>query len=390
MEIMQYRYNALREIMAGYEKTSQSLVGYKGDELINAHYGDDVGIYYFIPKIAVTFDLSLDRSIDFFYISILLFSLVLSIIGFYKVLKSPLGLIAVLIGLPAISFISYKTGDVYIVQMAVTISIFPLFLYLLNKNRINIPFVIFLLFSGICIGIGHYIRTNSGTPVLIFMIISMLGCLNYNLKKRIALVLVLIVGILLPVLFFNSKLSERDDYLAKHTGMCDQSPRQHIFWHSAYIGLGFLNNDFGLKYKDEVAAEKAYSLAPNAKYLSKEYEDALRGEVIRFVKEHPFFTAATIAGKAGIIAMFLVVFANFGLLASFIYPKPRHIELAFWSALGFSSLYGIIAIPIHNYLLGFIALAFVYGVISIDYAMESRNKGLLTAVKAANNKLQEK
>jgi hypothetical protein len=43
----------------------------------------------------------------------------------------------------------------------------------------------------------------------------------------------------------------------------------------------------------------------------------------------------------------------------------------------FSSLFGIVAIPQVQYLLGFMAFATLYGIVSMDYALERRRSGEL-------------
>lgn len=42
--------------------------------------------------------------------------------------------------------------------------------------------------------------------------------------------------------------------------------------------------------------------------------------------------------------------------------------MAFWSGMIFNSLFGILAIPTLSYLMGFITLAVLYGIFSIDKA----------------------
>ena len=75
----------------------------------------------------------------------------------------------------------------------------------------------------------------------------------------------------------------------------------------------------------------------------------------------------TFFAKIGILLMYLVIFANVGLVAAFFYPKPWQIECAFWGALATSSLFSILVLPTIEYSLGFIAFATLYGIVSINY-----------------------
>src|SRR5438309_650714 len=88
----------------------------------------------------------------------------------------------------------------------------------------------------------------------------------------------------------------------------------------------------------------------------------LHGVVIHIITQHPSLVMETIAAKLGVIAGWLVICANVGLVAAYYYPKHWAIETGCWSAMGFQALPGILTIPARAYLLGFIAFAVLYGV----------------------------
>lgn len=93
--------------------------------------------------------------------------------------------------------------------------------------------------------------------------------------------------------------------------------------------------------------------------------------------QHPLFILVTLIAKLRIVLFLLLCWSNGGLLAAAFYPKGWATESAFWSALIFSSLFGIVAIPQVQYLLGFMAFATLYGIVSMDYALERRRSGEL-------------
>lgn len=74
----------------------------------------------------------------------------------------------------------------------------------------------------------------------------------------------------------------------------------------------------------------------------------------------------------------LVVFANVGLLLAFKARKPWPVDRAFGMAFILNSAYGIIVIPDPHYILGFIITAVLYGIISINFAVQ---KGALFPCK---------
>ena len=97
-------------------------------------------------------------------------------------------------------------------------------------------------------------------------------------------------------------------------------------WHSVYIGLGYLPNDLGIRYRDDFAIAKVNELAPDSGYLTPQYEAVLRGEVARVAREHPGFVLRTVVAKLWALGVHLLWFANIGLLAAAWRPKRRSVE----------------------------------------------------------------
>jgi hypothetical protein len=87
----------------------------------------------------------------------------------------------------------------------------------------------------------------------------------------------------------------RDDRVGTELGR--GQPTAHPFWHSAYIGLGYLPNDEGIRYRDDIALAHAREETPGVQYLSSEYDHTLRTLTLRFVRDEPLFVAGTVAQK---------------------------------------------------------------------------------------------
>jgi hypothetical protein len=118
--------------------------------------------------------------------------------------------------------------------------------------------------------------------------------------------------------------------------------RQHPFWHTVYIGLGYLSNDYGLAYKDIIAAKKVHELAPDALLLLiPEYETALKTAVIDLLRKDPVFVVGTLLAKFGAVLIYFLLAANLGMLAAIRYPKPWSVEVAFVAGLAFNALFGL-------------------------------------------------
>jgi len=138
-----------------------------------------------------------------------------------------------------------------------------------------------------------------------------------------------------------------------------------------YIGLGFVQNPYVPAYEDGVGFRKAHSIDPTVINCSPEYENILRREVFRLARNHPQFIVTNLAAKAGVVLFYLLICANMGLLAAFCYPKGWVLESAFWMAMGFDLLFGLLVVPEFSYLLGLMAFAVMYGIFSIGHAVEN-------------------
>jgi len=85
---------------------------------------------------------------------------------------------------------------------------------------------------------------------------------------------------------------------------------------------------------------------------------------------HPTLLLVNLAAKAGILQMLALLVGNFGLLATLYGRRPRSLDLAFWIAIGFSALPGLLVVPTPKYLLGCFALLVLYALTSIDFAIQ--------------------
>ncbi len=373
MNIMNCRYEWLQQTLAGYVKTGMQLIGTDGTNVFpSAYLGDDLGIYYFIPKLVWLLNISLDRAIELFFCGMVALSFLLAIIGFFLLSSSFIVRVIAALAIAKLSHLACCwSTDVYLSYYCIAFSVVPLMIYFMRKRVMTIPFGFFSFLSGIGIGYAHYIRGFSGLPVLLFVVVSSLFYFRVPWKKKFFLIFLVLLGLMIPVVHFSYLFYQRQAYFgADYVTHVDSHP----FWHNIYIGLGFLNNRFGIRWNDGVAIEKMKQIEPDAVYPTQEYEKVARGEVFRLIKKHTRFVLTTIFAKIGVLLLYLLVFANIGLVAAFFYRKPWGLELSFWLALLFSSVFALLALPEPVYLFGFIAFACLYGLVSIDFAIQ---KGVL-------------
>jgi hypothetical protein len=236
------------------------------------------------------------------------------------------------------------------------------------------------LLSVACLGLGlgilNAIRGHTGTTGLVFALLLLVALPQTPWRRKLALSAALFAGAAVPVLWFQTLLSRRDTYLAEHQPGYVAPVRGHVLWHAVYVGMSFLDQgrNYGLAYEDDAAKRRVRAEHADANYWSPIYEPTLYEAVIGLAREHPLFVSATVFAKIGVLLMYLFPFANLGLIAGWLYPKGWRVEGPLWAALAFSALPSLVLYPEPCFSLGFIAVATLYGVVSVNHALQQRSE----------------
>ncbi len=362
MPVMDCRYAQLKLTLDGLDSTHVPLVLKYQETYGRAGFPDDLGLFYFVPWISKTFGLSLDSSITLFLSSLLLIGAVIMGGSFLLLFKHWLTRTISICATLLLAAVGWRYSDVYIASYFCVASLVPLYILWDQKKQTGSLFLI-LIFSGWIIGYCNWIRSHSGTGVLLF-IITWILC-NKSLKEKLYCLSALFICTSIPYFHFRHLESERDAFLKEpNQQLC------HPKWHNIYIGLGYLKNPYGIQYSDRIADEKARSIDPEVKNCSPEYERILRDQCLSLFKSAPLFILKTIAAKALFLCFKALLFLNFGLLFYF-YVKPAfRTTLPFLVSGAFFSLPGILAVPFTAYVLGMVSLATLFGLYMTGLAIE--------------------
>jgi hypothetical protein len=379
MEIMGERLGRLKEAIRGYDETGTSLIFFDGEIFRPAGITDHIGANYFIPLLARSFDLEAQEAATFFYYGIMWSSVIISFIGSCFLFRSWASRGLAFFGLLWLAKISIYSGDLYIVPPATIAALVPWFLYFSGKNKLTPAFLVCCFLSGVAIAFSNSIRIQGATGMIFFMGAAIVFFVQLPKKSKIQLISMVGVGLLVPYLFFSYLSHQRDAVLSQKIENYQTPPQRDVFWHSIYIGFGFLNNPMGIVYQDTFAEDKVHSISPSTAKRSPEYVQILKNEVLFLIRHRKNFVIYTVFAKIGVMLFFLLKFANIGLIAAYFYPKKRSLDFAFISALLYSSLFGVLVMPLAHYVLGFIAFSLFYGLISVNEAIE---RGALNKIKA--------
>jgi hypothetical protein len=371
------RYREVNEALAGWNETGMPLVGRNNGRWEPVPCGDDTGLFYIVPLLARTAGWSADRSLDFFLLGTLFISAAAGIAGLWLgasgVWQRTLAIVPISLG----AYLSYKLGDVYLIQGSVVLMLIPWLVYSLRTNVKSGRRFLVVFLSGVFLGLAHWVRTQSGSPVLVFF--AVLVCFSQLQRSiKIFLTVTLMAGMSLPLLYAQLPLHDRDTFLVMHEPGYRRSLNSHLIWHTAFLGLSYLTNPYVPAWRDSVAVEYAQAIDPAAIYGGEEYEAILRSRVEEIIRQQPRFILNTVAAKSGVLAWMLLLSINIGLGAAILAPKPLGTELAFWLAMAVAGLPGILAIPEPQYVLGMIAFALCYWYYSVSFYLE-RSSAMDTA-----------
>ena len=381
-EIMPCRLLSIQSTIDGYVHSKTPLISYNDKCNLGENAGigpaglsEEPGAYYFIPKIVELTGFNLETAVNLFYGGIVTFALFGGVIGSWKYCGTQLGKWISLFALWILCIVIAGISDIYVVMGASTVALVP-WLLLVQKHSDLRGMLIFCIVAGFVIGFSHSVRNHGGTGILIFILFSILFTKKYSFKNKVSFSVTLMIGLLLFSLFFGSLIKQRNAYLStiEYAGPITE---HRVFWHNVYFSLGYLHNWYGYDDwpghvpSDTFSVKKALSINPDVQLFSTEYETILKNETFKFIKTYPLFFIQTLSAKFGVCLMYLLIFANIGLPLAVYYPKDFIYNFLFASGIGFNLLFGLLATPQYQYLMGLFAFATFFGVFSIDHAVEN-------------------
>jgi hypothetical protein len=393
MNIMGSRLIHLGLSLAGYLKTGVSLIEFDGNRLIPSFTADDLGIYVFIPKLATFFNISLSAAIDIFFYGMLYSAFFWGAIGFYYFYSTLSERLVSVVGFGLLVRFASFVGDVYLCSVCSVMSLLPwAFCLFYKKKATEASQYIYAGFAGFYIGIMHTIRSWSGFgPLLSIVVLILYNSASWRKKGILIVCLFCSAGI--PWLYMQSVYTSARSFCQENIHDKHIGEPQHVFWHPVYLGFGFLSflNPDNIKYDDSCGEKKVLSIDPTITIAqTNAYENILKDEVFKLIRNHFNFVILTLFAKLGILIFFMLKFANFGLLLSWFFPKPFIIDYALLVGISFNALFPLLVMPMHEYSMGFIAYAVIYGIMSINFAISEKSIGissLLATISSVKKRL---
>jgi hypothetical protein len=243
---------------------------------------DEAGIYIYLPLLSrllgVSDPVSLLR-----YCYVILYGLTAASYPFvfYRLTRSMLAGLAAPIMLVAY-VLSMGFSDTYWILAWGALTLLPP-IYLLARDW---PRFGWLALGSIAFAAGWLssIRANAGLPIMIAAVMVLLMRRLPVSRLLAALALLLVAYASIATFAIGAVVAHSDRRLTVAAKRAEPVP--HV-WHTLYIGLGYLPNDYGIRYKDEVAVARVQREAPGTPYLSSRYVSVIRKAYFDVVRADP-------------------------------------------------------------------------------------------------------
>ena len=373
-QTMPCRVSSYESAAEGYEITKHYLIAFNDicnggkNILMPAGYTDYVGSFLYIPFISNLFNLSIGYSTMLFFSLYGLLCITLSLIGLYKFYSTGPAKLYGTISILLLGVFFILISDTYSFYGLTSLCLLTWWSKFIHKNFLfSKKKIFFLIFTGFIIGFSNSVRGNSGSDILLSIIIVYTFSIffNKNSKQIISLIIIILIIIIINLFLENIKNNSKQ-YLINNTDILNQKidlnyVRAH--WHNAYYSLGYLNgknNKDVPEPSDTYSIKKAHSINPDIIPYSSKYEKLLKDEYLKFVKKYPLFFIKTKLSKIGVVSFYIIIFMNIGIYFLLKNKCTKKNLFFFIPGIILNSLFGIATEPNYTYLLGLFAYCSIF------------------------------
>jgi hypothetical protein len=373
--MMDGRDVALRSSMVALSHGSPLLVGGVPGHFHSIARHDDDGIYVIIPLLSRLFGVSDPlRMMRDFYLALSFLGVALYPTIFYRLTSSVLaGLASPLMF--GVCLLSVARGDIYWIPAWGALMLLPLVFFLLR----DWPRYGLVLAAGITLvaSLISSIRSYSGLGIAVAVGIALLLQRWRWWRVLATLTMLVCVYASINLLVISPIQAERDHWLGRAAEAERRVASPHTMWHTAYAGLGFLPNGYGLYYGDDISNKRVQHDAPGTIFLSRRYETLIREAYLRFAREHPLEIVRQYAAKSLVViadaAPYLLIVLMTLPAVLLLAPDRRIVRL--WCILAIPAaidglLPPLLAVPLMVYEDGLYGALGVVGIIGLCWALK--------------------
>lgn len=357
---MPCRWEHLQRVYQGFLKTHIPLIEFHENQFCPFSVGDDIGMYVIIPKISTFFSISLETATHIFFSILFWLPVCIALIGFFYLYQDWQQRLVTCLSLGLFLLSIWNVTDLYLAYVATALITVPWVLYYYKQDKK--PPLAFYIALGFLFGLAHFLRSYSWLPSAAFLVPFIISKKSFSYAARC--ILFLGIGYLIPYTYFTYQYHRYETFAQEHCPKQQLLTRNHPFWHTVYLGFGFLKQDnpHNIRYDDNWGFNHVQAIYPDVKAYTPEYEAILKRKTFDLIKQYPLFVVYTLAAKLGILFLFFIIYANIGLICAWFIRFDWPTSIAFLLALAASALFPLISLPtIRVCTLSFITYAWLYG-----------------------------
>jgi hypothetical protein len=336
--------------------------------LFAAGAGDDQGLYLFVPWLAHLMgwhdpvNLLRWTALLAFATTIALYPwLIRELSG--STLAAVVSPFALLVGLWLMPL-----GDIYWVSAWAVLTLLPVMLVIDRRwPRWSFPVLLAML---VFASLATAIRSQAGLPVLIaaFLVLIRRPWPAWSRAGAVAVCVVAYVSV--STVGMGIARADRDAALQQR-GVATNTGTGHPFWHTVYLGFGYLPNRWNIRYIDGVAYRDVLRRDPKARYLGPAYGRILRDRYFSLVTGDPVYAVGEY-GKKLLVSLrpavpallILIVVGPWLLLADERRRRWRRDALLLAPAAVVTLISPLLSLPDGGYLLGWLATVLLAAILA--------------------------
>ncbi len=289
---------ALREALVMVEHGGPLLVGrYHG--VSGAYYelkeGDDQGVYVYVPLLSHLFGVSDPVAmLRYLYLALIALTAAVYPLVFYRLTGTLLAGAAAPI-MFVVCMMSMGWVDIYWIPAWGALTFVPL-LFLLARNWPRYGLLALAAIT-ICASWLSSIRSYAGLGIALSACAVLLLHRWRWWRTVLALGVLAIAYMSINNFVLGAIRAETNHRLGSATAKRIDITTSHTLWHTAYAGLGYLPNKYGLRFQDGAALDYVLNRAPHTVFLSSRYEAIVHEGYIDFIRDHPAEATRQYASK---------------------------------------------------------------------------------------------
>lgn len=296
-QLLGARRDAIRDSISVLNRGGPPLLRSVGGRPIPAEAGDDPGIILYLSLLGHTIGTTDPiELLKWFYIGAFAVLLAVYPLLWFEVLSSvSAAVLSPIILLTQFRFLAIH--DVYWISAWCLLLCLPaLMLVYQHWGRVSLTLLVGIMLVA---SFASSIRAQAGLPIF-FAAAIVVFLRERRWLPRIAFAAVLAVAY---TAINGSAIQQIRHYRDASVGInfSEQYPSNHLLWHPAFLGLGFLPNNYGISWRDKVAIDAAQRVDPAVVYPSRDYDHTLRKLYFRFVRQHPGFALRVYLAKTTVV-----------------------------------------------------------------------------------------